>query len=81
MSEPSKKLEAVKRLLSLRNIGIVTTEKLYSIGIKTPEQIMKSNPERLYDKLKSKRGGKLDMCVLYQIRGAKSDEPWWKCNN
>jgi nucleotidyltransferase/DNA polymerase involved in DNA repair len=81
MSEQSEKLEAIKRLRSLRNIGIVTAEKLYSIGIKTPEQIIKCNPERLYEKLKVKRGGKLDRCVLYQIRGAKLDEPWWKCKN
>jgi nucleotidyltransferase/DNA polymerase involved in DNA repair len=81
MNEHSKKLEAIKRLRSLRNIGIVTAEKLYSIGIKTPEQIIKSNPERLYEKLKAKHGGKLDRCVLYQIRGAKLDEPWWKCKS
>jgi len=81
MSEQSKKVEAIKRLRSLRNIGIVTAEKLYSIGIKTPEQIIKSNPERLYEKLKAKRGEKLDRCVLYQIRGAKLDKPWWKCKN
>jgi ribosomal protein L7/L12 len=79
MSEQSKKLEAIKRLRSLRNIGIATAEKLYSIGIETPEQIIKSDPEKVYEKLKVKRGGKLDICVLYQIRGAKLDEPWWKC--
>ena len=77
----SKKLEAIKRLRSLRNIGIITAEKLYSIGVKTPEQIKKSDPERLYEKLKTKRGGKLDRCVLYQIRGAKLDKPWWNCKN
>ncbi len=79
MSERSKKLEAINRLLSLRNIGLVTAEKLYSIGIETPEEIIKSNPERLYEKLKAKHGGKLDRCVLYQIRGAKLDKPWWNC--
>ena len=79
MREPSKKSETIKRLRSLRNIGIVTAERLYSIGIRTPEQIMNANPERLYEKLKAKHGEKLDRCVLYQIRGAKFDEPWWKC--
>ena len=81
MSEQSKKVDAIKRLRSLRNIGIVTAEKLYSIGISTPEQIIQSNPEKLYEKLKAKRGGKVDRCVLYQIRGAKLDKPWWKCKN
>ena len=79
MSNRKRKLEAIKRLRSLRNIGLVTAEKLYSIGIKTTEQIIKSNPERLYEKLNVKHRGKLDRCVLYQIRGAKLDEPWWKC--
>jgi len=79
MSEESNKLEAIKRLRSLRNIGIATAEKLYAIGITTPEQILKSDPERVYGQLKAKRGGKLDRCVLYQIRGAKLDEPWWTC--
>jgi hypothetical protein len=79
MSEQSKKLEDIKRPRSLRNIGVVTAEKLYSIGINAPGQIIKSNPERLYEKLKTKHGGKLDPCVLHQIRGAKLDEPWWKC--
>ena len=81
MSKRNKKSEAIKRLRSLRNIGIVTAERLYSIGIETPEQIIQSNPERLYEKLKAKHGEKLDRCVLYQIRGAKLDEPWWKCKN
>ena len=81
MSEQSKKVEAIKRLRLLRNIGVVTAEELYSIGIETPEQIMKSNPERLYEKLKAKHGGRLDRCVLYLIRGAKLDEPWWKCKD
>ena len=80
MSEP-RKTETVKRLQSLRNIGLVTAKKLYSIGIRTPEQIIKSNPERLFEKLKAKHGEKLDRCVLYQIRGAKLDELWWKCKN
>ena len=79
--EEKRKLEAIRGLRSLRNIGLVTAEKLYSIGIKTTEQIIKSNPERLYEKLKEKRGGKIDRCVLYQIRGAQLDEPWWKCKD
>jgi hypothetical protein len=81
MGEQSEKLDAVKRLRSVRNIGVVTAEELYSIGIKTPEQLMESDPERVYEKLKAKNGGKLDKCVLYQLRGAQLDKPWWKCKN
>lgn len=63
------------------NIGVVTAEKLYSIGIKTPTQMKNSNPERLYEELEKKHGGKLDKCVLYQFRGAILDIPWWKCKD
>lgn len=77
----NKKSEAIKSLQSMRNIGSVTAEKLYSIGIETPEQMRKSNPEKLYEKLKKKSGGKLDECVLYQFRGAVLDIPWPRCRN
>ena len=33
-----EKQHSIKSLQTLRNIGPVTSEKLYSIGIKTPEQ-------------------------------------------
>lgn len=79
MSEQNKKSEAVELLQSLRNIGPVTAERLYSIGIKTPEQMKKCDPEKVYEKLKKKSGGKLDKCVLYQLQGAVLDVPWPKC--
>lgn len=81
MSEQNKKSEAIKRLQSLRNIGPVTTERLYSIGIETPEQMKRSNPEEIYEKIRKKEGGKLDKCVLYQLHGAVLDVPWWDCKN
>ena len=55
-----EKAETIKRLCSLRNIGPVTAERLYSIGIETPEQMKKSDPEKLYEKLKKKHRDKLD---------------------
>ena len=75
------KSEDIRRLQSVINIGKVTAEELYSIGIKTPEQLKKSDPEKLYQKLKRKRGGKLDRCVLYQFRGAVLGVSWWKCKD
>lgn len=81
MSEQKKKSGAIKRLQSLRNIGPVTAERLYSIGIETPEQMKRSNPEEIYEKLKKTEGGKLDKCVLYQLHGAVLDVPWWDCKN
>ncbi len=76
-----EKQQALISLQSLRNIGTVTAEDLYAIGIKTPEQFIQSNPEELYEELKRRRGGKLDKCVLYQFRGALLDIPWPKCKD
>ncbi len=70
MSKENKKSEAIKRLQSLRNIGPVTAERLYSIGIETPEQMKRSDPEEIYENLKKTEGGKLDKCVLYQLQGS-----------
>ncbi len=81
MSKQSEKSEAIKHLQSLRNIGQTTAEKLYSIGIKTPEQMKQSDPAKLYKKLKKKSGSKLDKCVLYQFQGAVLGIPWPECKN
>jgi len=75
----NKKSEAIKKLQTLRNIGPATAERLYSVGIKTPEQLRNSNPEKLYERLRRKAGNKLDRCVLYQFRGAARDVSWWEC--
>ena len=81
MSERNKKSEVIKRLQSLRNIGPATAERLYSIGIETPEQMRQSDPEEMYEKMKESGGGKLDRCVLYLFQGAVLDIPWWECKN
>lgn len=76
-----EKQKSIRSLQSLRNIGPITAEYLHSIGIKTPEKLKQSSPEELYEELKRRRGGKLDKCVLYQLRGALLDIPWPKCKN
>lgn len=81
MIKQNKKSEAIKGLQSLRNIGPATAEGLYSIGIKTPEQVRLSDPEEIYERLKKKEGGRLDKCVLYLFQGAVLDIPWWKCKD
>jgi len=75
------KKKSLKSLQTLQNIGPLTAEELYSIGIETPEQLKKSDPMELYEKMKYKNGGKLDRCVLYQIQGAILDIPWPLCKN
>ncbi len=73
--------ESIKDLQTLSSIGKTTAKKLYFLGIKTPKEMLNADPERLYEKLKKKSGGKLDRCVLYQFRGAKQNKPWWECKD
>jgi len=52
MKEDTTKSKTLKQLQTLRNVGVATAERLYSIGIKTPEQLKKSDPKELYELLK-----------------------------
>ena len=79
MNKERVQSESVRRLQALRNIGPATAMRLYSIGIESPEQLKKSNLEELYQGLKERAGGKLDICVLYQLQGAVLDIPWPQC--
>jgi len=81
MVEQSGKQEAIKRLQSLVNIGPRTAERLYSIGVETPEKVKRSDPEEIFQRLREKEGGRLDRCVLYLLRGAVLDLPWPMCQD
>ena len=79
MKKENKK--ATKDLQSLKNIGPAIAKKLCAIGINRPAQLKESNPEEVYEKLKQKEGGVLDKCVLYVLRGAILNIPWWVCKD
>jgi len=81
MKKENKNSEATKDLESLANIGPATARRLCAIGITTASQLKKSNPEKVYEKLRKQEGGVLDKCVLYVLRGAILDAPWWVCKN
>ncbi|MEK6646776.1 MAG: helix-hairpin-helix domain-containing protein [Candidatus Firestonebacteria bacterium] len=76
-----KQIKSSNNLQSVINIGPATEKRLQSIGVATVSQLKKSNPEKIYEKLKKKEGGKLDICVLYQLRGVILNVPWWFCKN
>ena len=78
MDVPGEKLE---RLRMLRNIGEKTAPVLLSLGIEPPEQMFDADPEALYEEWKRRNGGKLDRCVLYQLRGAKYGMAWPECKD
>lgn len=73
--------EKLRRLVMLRNIGPKMGADLLSLGVETPEQMLQSDPEALYEQLRRRNGGKLDRCVLYAFRGAKYDIPWPACKD
>lgn len=75
------KKELIKELQTLSNVGKITAHKLYSLGIKTPQDMKHANPEALYEQLQTQKGGTVDRCVLYQFRGAKLNKSWWKCKD
>ncbi len=75
----NKNSKAAKDLESLANIGPATARRLCTIGITTASQLKRSNPEKVYEKLRKHEGGVLDRCVLYVLRGAILDAPWWVC--
>jgi len=75
------KQDAIESLQMLLNIGPVTAKRLYSIGITSSSMLKRHNPEKVYQWLKEKEGGSLDICVLYQIRGAVRNAPWWLCKH
>ncbi len=80
MNKQSEKREAIKHLQILRNIGPKMAEKLYTLGIKTPEQMRESDPEKLFERLQT-IDAKVDPCELYAFRGAVLDIPWWDVKN
>ena len=81
MKEKITRPQSLKQLQTLRDIGIATARRVYSIGIRTPEQLKQSHPEKVYEMLRNEEGGELDRCVLYQLRGAVLGIPWPDCKD
>jgi hypothetical protein len=81
MKKQNKILEDNENLQSLINIGPTTAKRLNSIGITKSTQLRNLDPEETYEKLKEAEGGILDKCVLYQLRGAVLNIPWWLCKD
>ncbi len=80
MKRELTKSESLKQLQTLWNIGPKMAEKLYALGIKTPEQMMRLDPEKLFKQLQV-IDNNVDPCELYVFRGAILDIPWWECKN
>jgi hypothetical protein len=79
-ADQSKKA-VLRNLQTLTNIGPAIAEKLYMIGIRSPEEVRQADPEDLYRKLRKKLGCPVDRCVLYVFRGAKTGRTWPECSD
>jgi hypothetical protein len=79
-SHQSKKA-ILRNLQTLTNIGPAIAEKLFFVGIRSPEEVINAEPEELYLKLQKKLGCHVDRCVLYVFRGAKTGRPWAECSD
>ena len=75
------KQETLKNLQTLTNIGPAIADKLYLIGIRSPEEVITADPEELYQKLQKTLGCHVDRCVLYVFRGAKTGKAWHECSD
>lgn len=57
-------------LQSLPGVGPKTAADLEAIGIRSPEQLARNDPDALFGRLRRRNGGTLDRCVLYVLRCA-----------
>lgn len=65
-----EKRSALSNLLCIPGIGISIATKLYSMGIRSVEDLREKNPEKLYDKINKQTMEKHDRCLLYVFRCA-----------
>ena len=57
-------------LQALPGIGPSLSQDLRDLGFRTPEDLHRQDPERMFEDLCSLRGEKIDRCVLYVFRCA-----------
>lgn len=60
----------LKALTVIPGIGPNVAKDLWSLGIKTPDDLKEKDPEGLYEELNNKLGYRTDPCVLYTFRCA-----------
>ncbi|HXI03064.1 MAG TPA: helix-hairpin-helix domain-containing protein [Candidatus Saccharimonadales bacterium] len=61
---------ALSGLEGIPGIGPSLAADLRSLGIQTPSDLRRRNPETLYRRLCAATGGPVDRCVLYAFRCA-----------
>lgn len=67
------------KITTLKNIGSVMAKKLKAIGIKTKEDFIKENPEKIFIKLRHRLPEiNKHSAYYFALRGAKENKPWFK---
>ena len=61
---------ALRKLQAIPGVGPSLAQDLVSLGISRVAQLRKKNPERLFQRLETQVGARVDRCVLYVFRGA-----------
>lgn len=79
---------ALARLQDLAGVGEAAARDLWQLGVRSPADLAKRDPEALYDELCCLQGGYVDRCMLYVFRcavyHASSPDPdpellrWWR---
>lgn len=59
-----------KELQVIPGVGKSIAEDLWDIGIRRVSDLKNKNPERLYEKMCTYQGVRIDRCMLYVMRGA-----------
>ena len=81
MKNPNR--ETVSRLELLPNIGKAIGSDLRLVGITEPKDLVGKDPFELYDDLCTKKGKKIDCCVLdvfmsvIDFMEGAEPQPWW----
>ncbi len=76
-----------RKLRDLRGIGKAMLEDFEQLNIKSVGQLARANPDRLYERLSTLRGQRMDPCVLdtFRCAVAQAKDPllpreqcdWW----
>lgn len=77
----------LKQLQEIPGVGPSLSKDLYSLGIRSIDDLIGKDPEKLYIQMCNQRGQHIDRCVLYVFRCAvyyashESHDPellkWW----
>ena len=84
MSKLDCRIEDVRRLEDIPNVGVSIAEDLRRLGIREPRDLRKQDPYQLYDELCQRTRQRHDPCLLdvfisaVRFMNGEKAKPWWK---